>query len=136
MDDLITFSHALADATRWRIIQLLFGEALCVCELADILDMPQSSVSSHLQVIRKANLLDSERCEKWVYYRVAEEFEPLLEDIKGHFAARSTNDATAERDAKRMKKRLAEREKSCCPAPKTLTLSSRKHETTLAKIKS
>lgn len=63
--NLVTFSRALAEPTRWRIIRLVLVDALCVCELADILEMPQSSVSSHVQIIRKAGLLESEKCEKW-----------------------------------------------------------------------
>ncbi|RYD17419.1 MAG: ArsR family transcriptional regulator, partial [Verrucomicrobiaceae bacterium] len=61
MTDIVTFSRALADPTRWRIVRLVMDDALCVCELADILEMPQSSVSSHVQVIRKAGLLESEK---------------------------------------------------------------------------
>ena len=56
MEAIVAFSRALADPTRWRIIRLVMEDALCVCELADILEMPQSSVSSHVQVIRKAGL--------------------------------------------------------------------------------
>lgn len=48
MSSVVTFSRALADATRWRIVRLVMADALCVCELADILKMPQSSVSSHV----------------------------------------------------------------------------------------
>ena len=60
--DVVPFFRALADETRWRIVQLLSDEPMCVCELADILRMPQSSVSSHLQVIKKGRLLDSTLC--------------------------------------------------------------------------
>jgi ArsR family transcriptional regulator len=67
MTNIVSFSRALGDATRWRIVRLVLDEALCVCELADILEMPQSSVSSHVQVIRRAGLLVSEKCEKWTY---------------------------------------------------------------------
>jgi ArsR family transcriptional regulator len=120
MRDFITFTHALADATRLRIVQLVADEAMCVCELADILEMPQSSVSSHIQVIRKAGLLDSERCEKWVYYRVAAEKKALLGQLLEQFEDSLARDATLKRDVKRAKARLAERLGSCCPGPKTL----------------
>ncbi len=95
-------------------------EAMCVCELAEILDMPQSSVSSHLQVIRKAGLLDNERCEKWIYYRVAPGFLPLLSSLGDCFGALPERDSTLMRDAKRAKKRLARRAKTLCPGPKAL----------------
>ncbi len=120
MDHLIRFTHALSDETRWRLLQLVFDEALCVCEMADILDMPQSSVSSHLQVLRKAGLLDSERCEKWIYYRLADSMRPLLETLRERFDAGPASDSTLSSDAKRAKKRLEQRAKSCCPGPRAL----------------
>ncbi|HWB02216.1 MAG TPA: metalloregulator ArsR/SmtB family transcription factor [Verrucomicrobiales bacterium] len=123
MQSLVLFAHALADETRWRILRLVSEEALCVCELADILQMPQSSVSSHLQVIRKAGLLDSERCEKWIYYRLSGEFMSLLEEIRTHFAGRG-GDSTWARDAKRAQKRLTQRASSCCPGPQQLAGST------------
>jgi len=120
MNELVAFAHALADATRCRIVQLVAGEALCVCELAGILHMPQSSVSSHIQVIRKAGLLESERCEKWVYYRLSAKSRSVLAGLREHFADSLDSDATLARDARRAVKRLAQREKSCCPGPKAL----------------
>lgn len=120
MDKVVAFAQALADATRWRIIQLVLDEALCVCELADILNMPQSSVSSHLQVIRKAGLLASERCEKWVYYRVEPRFHGLLVALGKTFSSSSSADAVVRSDAKKAQRRLRQREQSCCPRPKAL----------------
>ena len=70
MSEAIAFFRVLADETRWRIVRLVMDRALCVCELADILEMPQSSVSSHVQIIRKAGLLESETCGKWTYFRI------------------------------------------------------------------
>lgn len=126
MQDTVLFFQSLADETRWRILFLLWDQPLCVCELADILDMPQSSVSSHVQVIRKADLLESERREKWIYYRVARSFLPVLTALRKHFNLHPDSVTVLARDAKRMIKRLAEREKSCCPVPQELTFKSRK----------
>lgn len=120
MTNLVAFAQALADGTRWRIVQLLFNEPMCVCELADILQMPQSSVSSHVQVIKKSGMLDSERCEKWIYYRVAVNHRPLLRNLAEFFEVYPASDATLRGDAKRAVKRLAERDESCCPLPKSL----------------
>ena len=85
MQDAILFAQSLADETRWRILLLLWDQPLCVCELADILKMPQSSVSSHVQVIRRASLLDCERREKWLYYRVSRSALPILTALRKHF---------------------------------------------------
>jgi len=120
MTNLVAFSHALADETRWRILQLILNEPMCVCELADILKMPQSSISSHVQVIKKAGLLDSEKCEKWIYYRVAASHRHLLQTMGGFFEVSPASDPMLKADARSAAKRLAERDESCCPLPKGL----------------
>lgn len=123
MNNIVTFAKALADVTRWRIIRLVMDDALCVCELADILEMPQSSVSSHVQVIRKAGLLESEKCEKWTYFRITPRYRKLLRDMERFFDPRGEEDSG--KDAEKAAARLKQREGSCCPGPKKL--ASRKH---------
>ena len=132
MKNIVAFAQALADETRWRILQLIFNEPMCVCEIADILKMPLSSVSSHIQVIRKAGVLDSEKCEKWIYYRVAQNHRHLLQTVAEFFEVFPASDATLKADAKHASKRLAGRDDSCCPLPKGLAklkpLSPKKHK--------
>jgi len=126
MRSLTQWFHALGDDTRWRMVQLIFTEALCVCEIAEILDMPQSSVSSHLQVLRKAGLLESERCEKWIYYRLGTAFQPVLGSLAEQFEATPGRDSVLAKDARRAAKRLAKRKETCCPGPKELANSHEK----------
>ncbi len=123
MKNLVAFNRALADPTRWRIVRLAMEDALCVCELADILDMPQSSVSSHVQVIRKAGLLESEKCEKWTYFRIEAEYLKLLRSMVRFFEDSIEDDWTS--DDEKAAARLAEREGSCCPGP--VRLATRRH---------
>ena len=113
MTDPVTFFRAVADETRWRIVRLVMERALCVCELADILEMPQSSVSSHVQIIRKAGLLESETCGKWTYFRIERTRLAPLKAILRHF----TESAIHRADAEKAESRLARRETSCCPGP-------------------
>jgi ArsR family transcriptional regulator len=115
--NIVAFSRALADPTRWRIVRLVMDDALCVCELADILEMPQSSVSSHVQVIRKAGLLESEKCEKWTYFRIEPGYRGLVGTLEEFF---DSDDAVVRSDAARALARRAVRETSCCPGPKSL----------------
>jgi ArsR family transcriptional regulator len=117
MESIIAFAQALGDQTRWRIVQLIADQPMCVCEIADILQMPQSSVSSHVQVIKKAGILDSERCEKWIYYRVAQNYRHLLLKLSEFFEVFPATDPVLQGDKKRAAKRLAERDESCCPLP-------------------
>ena len=118
MTNAVTFSRALADETRWRIVRLVADDALCVCELADILGMPQSSVSSHVQVIRRTGMLESESCGKWTYFRVLPRYRKLLRDIAKSFPF--PDDGQLETDAAKASRRLSVRETSCCPAPRRL----------------
>jgi len=113
MSNAITFCRALADETRWRIVRLVMNQALCVCELADILGMPQSSVSSHVQIIRKAGLLESETCGKWTYFRIMRGHMPVLKAVMKHFP----DDGGWADDLERAQTRLERRESSCCPGP-------------------
>ncbi len=124
MTKFVTFSRALADPTRWRIVLLVMNDALCVCELADILEMPHSSVSSHVQVIRKAGLLESEKCEKWTYFRIDRRYLKLIRAMQDFFA--DSDDEITSNDIDRTTRRLEEREGSCCPGPKTLKSRKRK----------
>ncbi len=123
MTTIVQFTRALSDPTRCRIVRLVMKQALCVCELADILDMPQSSVSSHVQVIRKAGLLESEKCEKWTYFRIDAKYLKLLETMEKFFAGTEEDEWSG--DAEKAALRLGEREGSCCPGPKKLVSKNR-----------
>lgn len=120
MSSVVTFSRALADATRWRIVRLVMADALCVCELADILKMPQSSVSSHVQIIRRTGLLVSEKCEKWTYFQIHRDYRKIIRAL-AQFSSEAEETHMAA-DAARASQRLAMREHSCCPGPKLLAV--------------
>ncbi|WP_411826544.1 ArsR/SmtB family transcription factor [Luteolibacter sp. AS25] len=120
MDNPTIFFRALADETRWRIVHLVKDCALCVCELADIMSMPQSSVSSHVQIIRKAGLLESERCGKWTYFRIHTDYLPLLSEIISSLPDELDHGS----DLKKRQDRLADRENSCCQGPVRLAETS------------
>jgi ArsR family transcriptional regulator len=63
--------RAMAEPIRWRIIELLAEEELCVCHLVELLEAPQSLVSHHLRALRQAGLVESEKFSYWTYYRLA-----------------------------------------------------------------
>ena len=64
---------ALAEPARWRIVELLADEELCVCHLVDELGIAQPLVSHHLKVLRAAGVVESERFKQWTYYRLLPE---------------------------------------------------------------
>jgi ArsR family transcriptional regulator len=62
---------ALADAKRLRIMNLLVKQGkVCVCDLAEMVDMPQSKLSYHLKILFDQDLIRVETDGKWNYYRV------------------------------------------------------------------
>jgi arsenate reductase len=63
-------ARALGDPLRWRIVELLAGEQLCVAHLAEELATAQPLVSHHLKVLRAAGLVEPDRYRYWTYYRL------------------------------------------------------------------
>lgn len=65
---------ALADPLRLRMLSAIAadprGES-CVCDLADLAEVSQPTVSHHLKVLRTVGLLNSERRGTWVWYSIA-----------------------------------------------------------------
>ena len=58
----------LADPLRWRIVELLAVEDLCVCHLVEGLEAAQPLVSHHLRVLREAGVVSTEPCGAFTYY--------------------------------------------------------------------
>jgi len=59
---------ALAEPTRFRIVELLRAGPRCVNEIGERLQLNQPQVSKHLRVLKKAGLLDVEpRAQQRLY---------------------------------------------------------------------
>ena len=114
MKALAQTAKTLSDPTRIRVLLALRDGELCVCELCDALDVTQSTLSSHLQVIRKSGLVKTRREGKWMYYAMADSAQGLLTSIWAHFAASLAKDSKLRADNLRLKKRLADRREGVC----------------------
>ncbi len=71
---------------RMKILYLLEEESeLCVCDLADILEMTIPAVSQHLRKLKDGNILQTRRNAQSIYYSLKEEhleiIKPLFEHI-------------------------------------------------------
>jgi len=77
MSDATQVFAALADETRLRIVNLLSRGELCVCDIVEILDAPQSTISRHLATLRHAGLVRSRRQGTWMHYSLTEAETPL-----------------------------------------------------------
>lgn len=78
--------QAVAEETRFRIVQLLAGGERCVCELQDELDAAQSRLSFHLKKLKDAGVVSDRRDGRWVYYALVpealEEMRVFLGEVK------------------------------------------------------
>lgn len=71
---------------RLKILYLLEEEhELCVCDLADVLEMTIPAVSQHLRKLKDGNILQTRRNAQTIYYSLKEEhleiIKPLFEHI-------------------------------------------------------
>jgi DNA-binding transcriptional ArsR family regulator len=64
---------ALSDPTRIRIVSLLIGSELCVCDLAAALGMSQSAVSHQLRILRDRRLVSWRRDGRQIFYALDDE---------------------------------------------------------------
>jgi Predicted transcriptional regulators len=72
IDDLDTVFKGFADPTRIRILSVLAAGELCVCDIVEILALPQPLVSRHLAYLRRTGLVEATREWKFAHYRLAE----------------------------------------------------------------
>jgi ArsR family transcriptional regulator len=81
-DELAAGFKVLADPVRLRLLSLIAARdrETCGCELVDILDRSQPTVSHHLAVLHDAGLLTREKRGRWVWYRVVPERIAALRD--------------------------------------------------------
>ena len=66
--DLAELFKVFGDTTRIKIIYALFEEEMCVCDIADLLNMTQSAISHQLRVLKQARLVKFRKEGKTVYY--------------------------------------------------------------------
>ncbi len=68
---------AAADPTRARILKMLEGGEMCVCQIIAVLGLSQSTVSRHLSLLKGAGLVRERRDRKFINYSI--ELDPPTE---------------------------------------------------------
>lgn len=70
MKDKTVIFKALSDFNRLRILKALQTKLLCVCEIKELLNLANSTVSQHLKVLKNAGFIVESKSGKWVNYRI------------------------------------------------------------------
>ncbi len=71
--DLAELFKVFGDSTRIRILFVLFEAEVCVCDLAQALNMTQSAISHQLKILKQSKLVAGRREGKSVFYSLADE---------------------------------------------------------------
>ncbi len=65
------FFALLADPTRVRLLSALAISPLCVTDLANVLQLNQTTVSHQLRLLRDVGIVETRRCGKLIQYKIA-----------------------------------------------------------------
>jgi SAM-dependent methyltransferase len=108
-DLLLGWMEGLADPTRLRLLRLLEREELGVMELADVLQLPQSTVSRHLKILGDGGWLVNRRQGTASLYRRSDAIADGARKLWKLARAETDAWATVEADERRLEARLRER---------------------------
>jgi ArsR family transcriptional regulator len=104
MRTLTKIFKALSDPNRIRILKMLQIRTLCVCEITEVLQLANSTVSKHLSILRDAELIHDEKDGKWVnYYLNKSKTELYVSQLLPLLAEWLPNDSTIQQDATKVK---------------------------------
>lgn len=71
--DLAELFKVFGDSTRIRILFVLFEAEVCVCDLAQTLNMTQSAISHQLKILKQSKLVKCRREGKSIFYSLADD---------------------------------------------------------------
>jgi arsenate reductase/ArsR family transcriptional regulator len=126
MRDLELTLKAAGDPTRTRILKLLEGRALCVCQVQAVLALAPSTVSKHLTILKLAGLLEDRRDGKWIEYTLASEPSHYAKAVLALLGGPLNRDPAIVADRKRLREVLGvSRERLCSLPPARLPASPR-----------
>lgn len=83
MKEFVRLMKALSDPNRVKIITMLGGRELCVCELTALLGVAQPTVSKHLRLLEDAGLVCFRKEGNWIIYRLNAECEEHARTMLG-----------------------------------------------------
>ena len=104
----------LADPVRIRLLNLLAAGELCVCDLTEILGLPQSSVSRHLAYLRRAGLVETEQRGKFAHYRLSKPGSTVHRSLLTCVRSAFPDTPALERERERAARRVLSRVRTPC----------------------
>jgi Predicted transcriptional regulators len=113
MTDATDAFKAIGEPTRFRALRILVEAKveLCACEIIDVLQKPQYTISKSLGTLVGAGLVDERREGRMMFYALAH---GPMNDMLFKAIAKAEPDRELKADSKRLAVRLARREDGEC----------------------
>ena len=130
MREVLAITNALADESRVRALIALTRGQLCVCQIAEFLQLAPSTVSKHLSILRQGGLVEAQKRGRWIFYSIPSEPDASARQLIEWLQDALKHDSRIIEDARRLKIILKEdpeemcrrqlgKSKSCSSAPAT-----------------
>ncbi len=71
LKDFLAITKALSDENRVRMLLVLRDREVCLCQLAEFIGLALSTASKHMSILRQADLVETRKDGRWLYYRLA-----------------------------------------------------------------
>lgn len=114
VDTLDTLFKGFADPIRLRILNVLVAGELCVCDIVELLALPQPTVSRHLAYLRRSGLVEVTREWKFAHYRLATPLTAVHANLIGCVRSCFQGVETLDTERARAEDRVRERDADPC----------------------
>ena len=82
----IKILKAMGDPARLKLLKILSEKELCVCEIEEVMNMKQTTVSQQIRRLKEANLVIERKEGRWSYYSIDRiTFDEFMESFKEFF---------------------------------------------------
>lgn len=113
--DTLAALKALGDENRLRALLACSEQELCVCQITELLQLAPSTVSKHMSILRQADLVESRKEGRWIYYRISPEFAPAsVQALLRELRTELSGDSKWQRDKQALAEILATDPEELC----------------------
>jgi ArsR family transcriptional regulator len=78
--------QACADPVRLKILSLLMVQPLCVCVIKTVVKIADSKLSYHLNILKKAGMIEGEQQGQWIIYHITDQAQVFLDQERERFS--------------------------------------------------
>lgn len=102
--NIVDFQKALGDETRIRILMVIYQHEVCLCHLAHIFKLANSTISKHLDILRRNGFIHKRKQGRFHYFY----FNSVYQEQLNWLFKMLTDDETIQSDQKLIKQMIKE----------------------------